>query len=77
MQFDASAAVQQQVRRSLGLDPRMIRFSVVKVGDKLGGKAGSVEDVSGKIPWVQSTHDEDLMRMSHNQGKRGASPMEF
>jgi len=51
MQFDSSAEAQQQVRRSLSLDPRMVRFSVVKIGDKLGGKKGSIETVSGEISW--------------------------
>ncbi|RAL07646.1 mitochondrial 37S ribosomal protein bS6m [Aspergillus homomorphus CBS 101889] len=47
MRFDSSASVQNSVRRTLGLDPRMIRFSVVKLGDKLE----DIKDVEGKVEW--------------------------
>lgn len=35
MRFDGNAAAQAEVRRTLALDPRMVRFSVVKLADKL------------------------------------------
>jgi len=44
MRFDANAKTQQTVRDTLGLDPRMIKFSVVKLGDRLEDIAG----VTGK-----------------------------
>ncbi|KAL4738014.1 ribosomal protein S6 [Aspergillus similis] len=47
MRFDAAAPVQLGIRRQLALDPRMIRFSVVKLGDKLD----EVKDVTGKVEW--------------------------
>lgn len=47
MRFDSSAPVQTAVRRTLGLDPRMINFSVVKLGDKLE----SIKDVEGEVEW--------------------------
>ncbi|KAL4945828.1 hypothetical protein BDV06DRAFT_183881 [Aspergillus oleicola] len=47
MRFDASSSVQDAVRRTLGLDPRMIRHSVVKMGDKLE----EIRDVEGKVEW--------------------------
>lgn len=47
MRFDASGPVQMAVRRTLGLDPRMVRFSVVKLGDKLE----DIKDVQGKVEW--------------------------
>jgi small subunit ribosomal protein S6 len=47
MRFDSSGPVQAAVRRTLGLDPRMIRFSVVKLGDKLE----EIKDVEGKVEW--------------------------
>jgi small subunit ribosomal protein S6 len=47
MRFDASGPVQSAVRRTLSLDPRMIRFSVVKIGDKLE----EINDVPGHIDW--------------------------
>ncbi|OKL55782.1 hypothetical protein UA08_08892 [Talaromyces atroroseus] len=47
MRFDASGPVQAAVRRTLSLDPRMIRFSVLKLGDKLE----EINDVPGHIEW--------------------------
>ena len=47
MRFDSSGPVQAAVRRTLGLDPRMIRFSVVKLGDQLE----EIKDVEGKVEW--------------------------
>ncbi|KAJ5627906.1 37S ribosomal protein MRP17 [Penicillium lividum] len=47
MRFDSSGPVQSSIRRTLGLDPRMINFSVVKLGDKLA----EVKDVEGKAAW--------------------------
>jgi len=48
MRYDASSKTQQDVRTTLGLDPRMIKFSTVKLGD---GKLGSVSKFGGDIPW--------------------------
>lgn len=47
MRFDSSAKTQHAVKRTLGLDPRMIRYSMVKVGTKLD----EVRDVGGKADW--------------------------
>lgn len=49
MRYDASSAVQDNVRKTLGLDPRMIKFGSVKLGD---GKLDTVAKVGGKIPWA-------------------------
>jgi small subunit ribosomal protein S6 len=35
MRFDSNAPTQHAVRRTLGLEPRMLRFSVVKLGSSL------------------------------------------
>jgi len=48
MRYDASSKAQGDVRTTLGLDPRMIKFSTVKLGD---GKLESISNISGKIPW--------------------------
>lgn len=47
MRFDSSGSVQSSIRRTLGLDPRMINFSVVKLGDKLE----EIKDIDGKVQW--------------------------
>ncbi|MCJ1257902.1 hypothetical protein MMC24_005730 [Lignoscripta atroalba] len=47
MRFDCSPATQESVRRMLALDPRMIKFGVVKMGDTLQ----AIKDVEGKVQW--------------------------
>jgi small subunit ribosomal protein S6 len=56
MQFDSSIPVQNEIRRTLGLDPRMIRFSILKVGDKLGTPVESMENEDGSgVEWKQAS----------------------
>lgn len=55
MRYDASSNTQNEVRKTLGLDPRMIKFSTVKLGN---GKLESISKISGKIPW--SDADESV-----------------
>jgi small subunit ribosomal protein S6 len=53
MRFDASARTQHLLRKTWNSDPRLLRFSVVKVGDKLedicdvGGRAEEWDGVEG------------------------------
>ena len=47
MRFDSSARTQHAVRKTLGLDPRMVRYSVVKMGSTLE----EVKEVAGKAEW--------------------------
>ncbi len=47
MRFDSSGEAQQMVRTTLGLDPRMIKFSVVKMGRTLE----EIKDVAGNVEW--------------------------
>jgi small subunit ribosomal protein S6 len=44
MRFDASPKTQHILRRTMSLDPRLIRYSVVKMGEKLE----DIKDISGK-----------------------------
>ncbi|TVY29412.1 37S ribosomal protein, mitochondrial [Lachnellula hyalina] len=48
MRFDASSKIQDDVRMTLGLDPRMIKFSSVKLGD---GTLESLSRISGNVEW--------------------------
>ncbi|KAI9716278.1 MAG: hypothetical protein M1812_005503 [Candelaria pacifica] len=50
MRFDSSGPTQETVRRTLGLDPRMIKFSVVK----LGGTLDAIKSIGGKVEWNKS-----------------------
>ena len=68
MQFDSASSVQTEIRRTLGLDPRMIRFSVVKVGNKLATKQESTEHFDGKIQWKSPTADSDDFMGSSRRG---------
>ncbi|KAL1957501.1 hypothetical protein VTO42DRAFT_5964 [Malbranchea cinnamomea] len=60
MRFDSSAPVQQEIRRSLGLDPRMIRFAVVKLGSTLD----EIKEVPGRVEW------NDFERLGEDIGER-------
>jgi len=51
MRYDASSKTQDNVKTTLGLDPRMIKFSSVKLGD---GKLQSISKISGKWAWNDS-----------------------
>lgn len=44
MRFDASARAQHALRKTMSLDPRLIRYSVVKMGEKFE----SIKDVRGE-----------------------------
>ncbi|EKD19850.1 mitochondrial 37S ribosomal protein bS6m [Drepanopeziza brunnea f. sp. 'multigermtubi'] len=48
MRYDASSKVQDDVRKTLGLDPRMIKFGSVKLGD---GTLEKLSRIGGEIPW--------------------------
>lgn len=63
MQFDSSAAAQGEVKRTLSLDPRMVRFSIVKLADKMGKTAlmEGIEGHSGNVEWASADpHAETL-----------------
>ncbi|KAH0287662.1 ribosomal protein S6 [Aureobasidium namibiae CBS 147.97] len=47
VRFDSSARTQHAVRRTLGLDPRMLRYSVVKMGSTLE----ELRSVVGEVQW--------------------------
>lgn len=47
MRFDSSVEGQIGVRKLLALDPRMVRFSVVKLGTTLQ----EIKDVGGTVDW--------------------------
>ncbi|KAH8668196.1 37S ribosomal protein-like protein Mrp17 [Tricladium varicosporioides] len=48
MRYDANSAIQDNVRTTLGLDPRMIKFSTVKMGD---GTLESLARIGGDVKW--------------------------
>lgn len=50
MRYDANSAAQDSVRKTLGLDPRMIKFSSIKLGD---GKLESICKIGGKVAWAE------------------------
>jgi small subunit ribosomal protein S6 len=49
MRFDCSPSTQEAVRTMLGLDPRMIKFGIVKLGK---GTLESGADVGSKVKWT-------------------------
>lgn len=66
------------VRRTLELDPRMIRHSVVKIGDRLRDVKGSTEkhgamaERDGTVPWnVEKDEDLDTAMFVSRQMRAG------
>ena len=55
MRFDSSGRTQHVVRRTIGLDPRMIRYSVVKLGFTLD----AIKDVGGLAGWGSKLRQAD------------------
>ena len=47
MRFDSSVKVQNDIQKTLSLDPRMVRHTVVNMGSTLK----SIKDVRGKAEW--------------------------
>ena len=58
MRFDSSVDGQRGVRNSLALDPRMIRFSVVKLGTTLQ----EIKNVGGTVDWKSGRGDSTWSR---------------
>lgn len=54
MRFDASPAVQELVKKTVAVDPRMVRCGVVK----MGGTLREIHDVKGKVDWRRSEGGE-------------------
>ena len=53
LRFDASPTAQRLVRKTIAIDPRMIRCGVVKIGGSLAEIAG----VEGKVAWKRQGSD--------------------
>ncbi|KAL9048899.1 MAG: hypothetical protein Q9162_007491 [Coniocarpon cinnabarinum] len=52
MRFDSSVQTQHDVQRTLKLDPRLLRYGIVKMGKTLQ----DIADIGGKVEW----NDESL-----------------
>ncbi|KAI9676628.1 MAG: hypothetical protein M1829_002945 [Trizodia sp. TS-e1964] len=76
MRFDCSVEAQNRLRRTLGLDPRMVKFSVVRMADGLATRRG-IESVAGQAQWSRrvssSTLLAQILDMSNRGGKVGPS----
>ncbi|KAI9887242.1 MAG: hypothetical protein M1823_000913 [Watsoniomyces obsoletus] len=64
MRFDSSGHAQVELRRILALDPRMIRFGVVKLGKTFEGMA-NVE--AGGVPWQTIDRGQATNQLSELQ----------
>ena len=56
LRFDASPSVQELVRKTIAVDPRMVRCGVVKIG----GKLKDIVDVKGVVEWRRKRRAGDL-----------------
>ena len=61
MRFDASPAAQQLVRKTIAIDPRMIRCGVVK----MGGRLKDTVDVKGTVDWQRQREDHQGLGESY------------
>ena len=61
MRFDASPAAQQLVRKTIAIDPRMIRCGVVK----MGGRLKDIVDVKGTVDWQRWREDHQGLGESY------------
>lgn len=66
MRFDASPSTQQLVKKTVAIDPRMIRCGMVKMGSTLR----EIVDVKGTVEW-QRRSKPDLG--SYVEGQKLAS----
>jgi hypothetical protein len=67
MRFDAGARTQHIMRKTLALEPRLLRFSVVK----LGGRLDEIADVGGEAEeWkdFDGRRGEDLRNLKNEDG---------
>ncbi|KAK0925557.1 hypothetical protein LTR91_009342 [Friedmanniomyces endolithicus] len=67
LRFDSSAQTQHAVRRTLGLDPRMIRYSVVKMGSQSRGGRRVKKNAKADIMCLPETSMHDPV---HSSNKR-------
>jgi small subunit ribosomal protein S6 len=59
LRFDAPPAGAAAVRRKLALDPRMVRYSIIKMQDfKLGGKLGRGMEHVGDVQWTRKPPEQ-------------------
>ena len=58
--------------RSLKLDPRMIRFSVMKLAQRLGtrGQSAGVEAIEGKVDWMETDSWAEVDRFMARNSSR-------
>lgn len=61
MRFDCSPVAQRHMRKTIAIDPRMLRCGVVRLGKTLE----DIHDVKGTVPWRRphvEDNTEDLLR---------------
>ena len=67
MRFDSSAKAQHSVRRTMSLDPRLLRYSMVKLGSTLS----EIADVGGKAEeWANFEGSEGMRWSEIRSGNR-------
>ena len=56
LRFDASPSVQELVKKTVAVDPRMIRCGVVK----MGGRLKDIAEVKGVVAWLRNRRGTEL-----------------
>lgn len=68
MRFDSSARTQHILRKTWASDPRLLRFSVVKMGAKLG----EIAEIGGKAEeWAHAMGSEGSTGLAYGEEQRG------
>ncbi len=58
MRFDCSPETQELVKKTVAIDPRMIRCGVVK----MGGTLKDIMDVKGTVDWKRTSDRSEVFR---------------
>ncbi|CAF9904447.1 MAG: hypothetical protein ALECFALPRED_008558 [Alectoria fallacina] len=56
LRFDASPSLQELVRKTVAIDPRMVRCGVVK----MGGRLKDIVDAKGVVEWQRKRRERNL-----------------
>jgi len=67
MRFDSDGRTQHMVRRTMSLDPRLLRYSIVKMGNKLD----EICDVGGQAEEWGNMHGVEGTKWSETMEGKG------
>ncbi|KAF6238282.1 hypothetical protein HO173_003562 [Letharia columbiana] len=63
LRFDASPSVQELVKKTVSVDPRMVRCGIVK----MGGRLKDIVNAKGVVEWQRKRRERDLGNYMENR----------